>query len=750
MVRCCLVYFCKENLILFLLHSTVLLITPPFTQLNTPYPATAYLKGFLNTKGITSTQVDMGIEVILAILNKVELTRLMKVSCNEYTKWSANAQLILDNRTRYSNTIDAVIQFLQAKDATLATLICNRKLLPEASRFMQVEQSIASFGTLGMQDKAKHIATLYLEDIGDYITECVDAHFGFSRYAEQLARSANTFDVLYQALKQPYTYIDELMLANLAHKLMTIQPKLVALTVPFPGNVYSALRIGQWIKQNNPSIKVALGGGFANTELRSISDHSILEMVDYISLDDGELPIEKIIAHCISNSATETLKRTFALHNNTLTYINNQDCADYKQHSIGTPDYTGLLLHNYINVIEITNPMHKLWSDGRWNKLTMAHGCYWGKCTFCDVSLPYIKDYEPNAASLIVDRIEEIIAQTGTTGFHFVDEAAPPSLMKQVAIEIIKRQLVVSWWTNVRFEKSFTQALCHVLAASGCIAVSGGLEVASDRLLRLIDKGITVPQVAKVTSHFTHAGIMVHSYLMYGYPTQTVQETIDSHEMVRQLMAAGTIQSGFWHRFALTTHSPIGMAPQLYGIQAHQAAHITFANNDVAFTDATGIDHDAYSHGLSKSMLNYMNQLHYDKPIQYWYQTKVPKTTIAPDYIQQCLTSREYAPTKPTAQVMWLGNAPRLTISTQHKKGMQRNIATLTCSNGAKVCSITVPAEQGTWLATLLNNVHISNKLNWHYQQVMQDYEQAGLQDFELFWDNKPVIKLRDIGLVIL
>ena len=139
----------------------------------------------------------------------------------------------------------------------------------------------------------------------------------------------------------------------------------------------------------------------------------------------------------------------------------------------------------------------------------MAHGCYWGKCTFCDISLDYIKVYEPLTAALLCDRMQTLVAQTGQTGFHFVDEAAPPALMRGLAIEILRRGLVVSWWANIRFEKSFTADLCVLLKASGCIAISGGLEVASDRLLALIDKGVTVAQVAQVTRNFTAAGIMV-------------------------------------------------------------------------------------------------------------------------------------------------------------------------------------------------------------------------------------------------
>ncbi|RYZ48319.1 MAG: radical SAM protein, partial [Chitinophagaceae bacterium] len=426
---------------------------------------------------------------------------------------------------------------------TLAPLICKREFLPEAERFAQLDDLQWAFGSMGTQDKAKHLATLYLEDLSDLIKETVDEHFGFSRYAERLGRSANSFDELYAALQKEPTYIDAILLKLLREKMDAVQPQLVALSVPFPGNLYTSLRCGQWIKQFYPGVKVAMGGGFANTELRSLSDSRVFEFYDFITLDDGEAPVELLIEHVQGKRSLQELKRTFTLVERSVTYINNTACTDYKQGQVGTPDYSDFILDGYISAIEVVNPMHSLWSDGRWNKLTMAHGCYWGKCTFCDISLDYIKNYEPIAASLLVDRMEEMIAQTGQHGFHFVDEAAPPALMRALALEIIRRKVVVTWWANVRFEKSFTRDLCLLLKESGCIAVSGGLEVASDRLLQLINKGITVAQVAKVCRHFTESGIMVHAYLMYGFPTQTEQETIDSLEMVRQLFQTGVLQS---------------------------------------------------------------------------------------------------------------------------------------------------------------------------------------------------------------
>ena len=486
------------------MSAPVFLLTPPFTQLNTPYPATAYLKGFLNTRNIDSFQADLGIEVTLGIFNRQGLSNLFG-RLDPSLALSSNAARIFSLRDEYINTIDAVILFLQGKNPTLAHLISKRNFLPEASRFEQSADLNWAFGSMGNQDMAKHLATMYLEDISDFITECIDPHFGFSRYAEKLGRSASSFDELYASLHGAYSFVDTILIDRLQQHMVAVQPKLVAVSVPFPGNLYSAFRCAQWIKQEHPSVKTVMGGGFANTELRSISDARVFDFFDFITLDDGEAPIENLLHYLDGSKTIEELKRTFFLRDGSVTYINNKTVPDYKQGEVGTPDYSDFWLDKYISAIEVVNPMHSLWSDGRWNKLTMAHGCYWGKCTFCDISLDYIKLYEPVAAALLCDRMETIIAQTGQNGFHFVDEAAPPALMRALALEILRRKIVVSWWTNIRFEKSFTRDLCLLLKAAGCIAVSGGLEVASDRLLELIQKGITVAQVARVNKHFTRS-----------------------------------------------------------------------------------------------------------------------------------------------------------------------------------------------------------------------------------------------------
>lgn len=735
------------------MSSTVLFITPPFTQLNTPYPATPYLKGYLNNLGITSFQTDLGLEVMLQLFSKQGLINLFdeinqRTQNSNIIKWNDNIKRIISLKEDYINTIDAVIKFLQGYNHTLAHCICKREFLPEALRFESLPNLTWAFGTMGIQDHAKYLATMYLEDLNDLIKEFIDPYFGFSRYAEHISRSANSFDVLHTALQQDFTFTDRLLIKILEDKIKLTNPLLVAISVPFPGNLYSALRCGKWIKNNFTDIMVVMGGGYANTELRNLEDTRVFECLDFISLDDGELPLEQIIKLCNKQISLNQLVRTYTCINSEVVFVDDKNNLKTQNFDNVTPDYSDLLLNKYISAIEIANPMHALWSNGRWNKLTVAHGCYWAKCTFCDTSLNYIEDYRPYNAKLLCNKIETIIEQTGETGFHFVDEAAPPALLRELAIEIINRKIVISWWANIRFEKNFTRDLCLLLKASGCIAVSGGLEVASNRLLKLINKGITVEQVTQVTNNFTEAGIMVHAYLMYGFPTQTEQETIDSLEIVRQMFNAGILHSGFWHLFTTTVHSPIGKNPEQFGIKTIAEEKYGFAKNDIKHADPKGADHEAYSEGLHKAIFNYMQGLGLDFQLNKWFDFKVAKTKIQPDYISNILKQPVLEPFNHHSKIIWLGNIYETEVITKSKNGKQWDMLSISFQTKKETINIKVDKDKGLWLIRVLEQLKINTHSKTTLKDIMGDYENCGFEDFELYWDNKPVNGLYKAGLL--
>jgi radical SAM superfamily enzyme YgiQ (UPF0313 family) len=628
----------------------VLSLLAPMTQVNVPYPSTAYLTGFLRSRGIDAVQDDLALALVLKLFTTEGLGALRSaVEKLPNDRRTATTDFFLAEFDRYAQSISEAVAFLQGRDPSLAHRICRRDFLPEGPRFAALDAYVDdeggdplawAFGALGSTERARHFATLCLDDLADVLRDAVDERFGFVRYAESLAQSQPSFEPLARALAAPANLIDATLRELTVDAVERHRPRLVALSAPFPGSVYGAFRIAQAIKAHDPTIVTILGGGFANTELRELADPRVFDHFDYVTLDAGERPLLSLLEHLEGKRSREQLTRTFLRAEGKVRFIDGGHDADrdFAFADTGTPTWDGLPLDRYLSVLDMLNPMHRLWSEAGWNKLTVAQGCYWKKCSFCDVSLDYIGRYEALEAKVLVDRIEAAIAETGRTGFHFVDEAAPPKALKALAEELRRRRRTISWWGNIRFEKSFTPELCAELADSGCIAVSGGLEVASDRLLKLMQKGVTVEQVARVTRSFSDVGILVHAYLMYGFPTQTVQDTVDALEYVRQLFAAGCIQSGFFHRFVCTVHSPVGLQPQQYGVKLQPLPPTTFARNDVGFDDPVGADHDSLGVALNKALYNYMHGIGLDADVREWFEgLRVPKTRVARHFIDNAL-----------------------------------------------------------------------------------------------------------------
>jgi hypothetical protein len=218
--------------------------------------------------------------------------------------------------------------------------------------------------------------------------------------------------------------------------------------------------------------------------------------------------------------------------------------------------------------------------------------------------------------------------------------------------------------------------------------------------------------------------------------------------MVRQLFKTGVLQSAFWHQFAMTAHSPVGMNPEHFKVKRAKEVAITFADNDLEHVDETGADHESFSFGLKKSLFNYMQGLCLDDPLHKWFDVKVPKTSIAPDYIINILNNDEPPVFKPAAKVVFLGKVLKSEVITKSKKGASWEVLQITLSTKKETISINTDKEKGAWLVALLPKLGLQNEKMLTLQEIKDSYEQQGFEDFELFWDNKPVSNLYKAGLL--
>ena len=679
----------------------ITLVLPPLTQLNTPYPSTAYLARALRREGLACQQRDLGIELVLRLFSEQGLGRVFDhiEALEELPEpaWRALAQ-----RRRHQAVVEPVLAFLQGRDRSLAPRILDTPFLPGGPRLDRAD--IRDFGRMGTQDAARHLASLYLFDLADLVTACVDEGFGLARYQHHLAVGAASLDGLLERMER--TSLVDQLLDELGRSL---EGPVVGLSVPFPGNLYGALRLGRALKARG--IEVLMGGGYVNTELREVDDPRLFEWIDALTYDDGEGPLLAWMEHRAGGPDRR---------HRTLTAEGRIERGPRPTETVFIADYEGLQLSPYLQLVDTLNPAHRLWADGRWNKLTLAHGCYWKRCSFCDVSLDYIGRYEPARIRELVDRIEEVVQATGQRGFHLVDEAAPPRAMKGLALELLRRGLQITWWGNIRFERAFTPDLCRLLAQSGLVAVTGGLEVASDRLLEKMDKGVTVAQVTRAASAFRTEGVMVHAYLMYGFPTQTDQETLDAAEVVRQLFQAEVLSSAFWHRFVLTAHAPIARDPEAFGVRLDPRStrpELRFARNDLEHQDPTGGDHDRFDELLPRWLGRWMRGLDLDRAVE---GSQVPEGWIEGLLDWQGEDGRE---------LVWLGDEPMLT-----DQG-------LLLTRGGERSMLRGPEEQLDWLYAVLEacepgaGVHIED---------LPDFPGTELQRQQLWWP------ARDLGLVLI
>ncbi len=728
----------------------VLLVTPPFTQLNAPYPAVPCLTRTLRTAGHDTVQADLGLESALRLFSRDGLLKLFASARASRVPPGSRLAWAFEMAERYLDTIEPVVRFLQGRDPTLAHRVCHARFLPEGPRFDRLQDESWAFGTLGVTDRARFLCTLYLEDLADLVTELLVPEYRFSRYGESLALAATDFAVMAKVLAQPGNFVDELAAGVMEALLDRHRPQVVGFTVPFPGTLLGALRAAQVVRRWDPRTRVVLGGGFVNTELRDLRAPALFDIVDFVTLDDGEEPMIAMLEHLEGARGAGALCRTFVRDGSSVRFIAGDRPPDLSGVPRGFPSFDGLPLDGYLSVLELLNPTHRLWSDGRWNRMPLAHGCYWKRCAFCDVTLPHVADFRPGRARDIVDRMEHIVAETGQSGFHFVDEAAPPALLRAMALEILERGLVVSWWGNVRFEEAFTPDLCRLLAASGCIAVSGGLEIASDRLLKRMRKGVTVAQVARAAAAFTGASIMVHAYLMYGFPSQTEQEIVDSLERVRQLFDEGLIQSGFWHRFYATAHAPVGRCPAEFGITITGPERGDFAWNDLEYVDAAGCDADAYGPALDTALYHFMHGQGLDRDVRSWFDRRVPRPNVPKSEVRRAVAGlRTMSSGAPgSCRLVWLGGradiAPAPASSRTGKEILQ-----VAAAGGVR--TFRLPGPQARWLKACLDRSRPRGRGGKPYPTVEEVAERhpGGPAAFASFIARQTWRAVREDGLLL-
>ncbi|HOS29532.1 MAG TPA: radical SAM protein [Treponemataceae bacterium] len=723
----------------------VVIIQPPLVQLNSPYPSGAYLASFFRTfsklpEGSSIESVvwkDFSIELFHRIFSPEGLELIFSSSEQRALSLAQQADIDGDEETafnlyRYISSSSAWILWINTIKSVLgSSSFSSRELAhefmfsPFAPRGKRMDDYLSGLEGEAGADDAFFLCSLALADLADYITAVFDPHFSLVRYAESLAASEKDFSVLTEKLNGPVMtqffmplvkdFCTELRTRlNSSFLSDTGSPSILfCISVPFAGTFTGALSCAKVLKKEFGSLAlIAFGGGYINTELREVTEPALFNFCDFLSYDRGYGSYYDIfrkgcvldgqnlykIRYCVKENTDKTRNIVQdVLEHGKIISQDDELCETSPEYekirafenemTISIfPDYEGIDFSRYPRLADDKNPMHRIWSDGSWLKAYLAHGCYWHRCAFCDVTLDYVKAYKKISASSVHKHLLSQAQKTGVYGVHFVDEASPPVSLREFALEnlaVPAGSQRLSFWGNIRFEKSFTPDLALLLARGGLTAVSGGIEIAAEDGLNAVNKGTDIASLVKVCAAFKEAGILVHAYMIYGFFGETPQQLINSMETLRQLFAEGLLDSAFWHKFVLTKHSKIfsewkqGKHSLLKPIGwGKPVDNSWFAHNDLRFEGET--KSEKYGLVLDSALDAWMHGEDLQQPVQSWFSFPMPAPQVGSKFIQNQLISYEKGRNKAQNdysdfiksenQYLWLGGKPWISEQKNKKK----------------------------------------------------------------------------------
>ncbi|MCR5319112.1 MAG: radical SAM protein [Treponema sp.] len=659
-----------------------IIIQPPLVQLNTAYPSGAYLSAFFKSQNVCSSWHDLSIALIDCIFCKGGLERLFELTekkalslADGFAKKgedfaAQNLKQYILQKDLWILWIDSIMKILRDGSKSSSRELTHKFVFsPFVPRGMRMESYLEKLDAMPTADDARNLAGAALEDLADYISVAFDKDFSLIRYAESIAVSGKKFSDIESSLDSPVLnefykgLLEELFCqGGIEDKKIQEQAErgcrtLVCISVPFAGTFTPALFTGRFLKERYGSkVFISFGGGFINTELREFDLPEFARYADAISLDRGYGSYKQLLESGILSgkdfpgtaSPSDGIYKMRLWLKDGSTLAPSEDDSEMAafENQVTTslvPDYSDIDFSLYPRMADDTNPMQRLWSDGSWIKAYLAHGCYWHKCAFCDVTLDYVCSYKMTDVEHLYSGLYQVAKEKGVYGIHFVDEALPPSGLVRFAKLNLKNSSPLSYWGNVRFEKIYSRDMADLLCLGGLTGVSGGIEIATGSGLDKISKGTDLESIVSACCAFKEAGILIHAYMIYGYFGESAQDTINSMETLRQFFELGLLDSCFWHKFVLTRHSRIydewkrGLHPELCPEEEKSSG--LFAKNGMHFKGEN--DSKKFGKGLNLALQSWMHGEKIGMKVGNWFDFKTPEPSVPKKLVQKAVEKYE-------------------------------------------------------------------------------------------------------------
>jgi radical SAM superfamily enzyme YgiQ (UPF0313 family) len=338
---------------------------------------------------------------------------------------------------------------------------------------------------------------------------------------------------------------------NTLPKILEDKPGLIGISIINTSQIIPGLTLANLIKKTDGNIHINIGGSVFTRLINELSrNNGLFSIFDSVIVHEGETPLLNLIKHLNNEFDINDISNLIYKDGSGIK-VNRISSEGEDVNSLPTPCFDGLPLDLYFSP-ELILP------------ILSSRGCYWRRCTFCDHGYGYSGKYRPRDAGLLYDDLRTLKNKYKTRFFTFQDEGVAPKLMGELSDKIIENKLDISWLADSRFESLFSFELSKKLADAGCKMLYFGLESANERILACMDKGIKKENVLKICEHCASAGIWTHLFLIFGFPTETVEEAKETMDFI--LRNNKIIRSMSFGSFQLTKHSRVYENPASFGV----------------------------------------------------------------------------------------------------------------------------------------------------------------------------------------
>ena len=358
---------------------------------------------------------------------------------------------------------------------------------------------------------------------------------------------------LLQAARQDYFFTD-ILREELLRYIDETDPLIIGISVVFDEQMPAALHCARLIKELSPHIHVTMGGPFIAVHMDGLDNPGIFHLVDSLVFDEGEIPLQRL--HEEIASGIPDLQRVPGLM-----YLSEEMIIN-KNATVPAPDMETLPFADYgaCNMDQYPLPLEKMHLSVR-----LSRGCYWQRCSFCRVNLYFCKNFQQPSVDRNFAEIEHIVKNCGVRKFKFSDESSHPLVLEKLSRKIIESNLDIKWSFHTRIDKKLTRERVALYQKAGCIGFHVGIETFNNRLLNMLQKGITEELIGEVLAEIQ--GIVpIYAYMIVGIPGESEEEANRSYAISQEYIKKRFIHRANYSLFQLVPGSDMWNNPARYRI----------------------------------------------------------------------------------------------------------------------------------------------------------------------------------------